>query len=295
MNNLLFKPYPFLFSFWKNLLMAIGFGICAGFINYYRLDNAFVGEYLKTSKEITALFFSLIPFFCILLIFEVLPKLFSEKFKENWNILKEVLLVLGLIFSIVISVYLFFFLISKEEPSFLQSSFIIKIAIYAFSTGSFFSLVVVWINYTVILRNNLKKIKEQNQQLKQIADKNEKIKNAGTATIPTQIKNELIKFNTADLLFIKSEGNYLEVFTQKISGTETKLYRAALQEVEKALAPYTDIMRTHRSYIVNLKKIKRTSGNARNYQLYFEGFQDAVPVSRNRFQDFNERLKSLTD
>ncbi len=275
--------------------MAIGFGICAGFLNYYRLDNAFVSEYLKTSKELTALFFSLIPFCCILLIFELLPKLFSEKFKESWNIFREICLVLTLIFSIVISVYLYFFLISKEEPSFLHSSFLFKIAVYAFSTGSFFSLLVVWINYTVILRKNLRKIKEQNQHLKQFANKNENVSNAGMVTIPTQIKNEFIKFNTAELLFIKSEGNYLEVFTQKNSGTETKLYRAALQEVEKALAPYTDIMRTHRSYIVNLKKIKRTSGNARNYQLYFEGFQDAVPVSRNRFQDFNERLKSLTD
>jgi len=60
-----------------------------------------------------------------------------------------------------------------------------------------------------------------------------------------------------------------------------------LQTVEDNMKNYPNIIRTHRSYMVNVKNIKLTTGNARNYQLFFEGTNQIVPVARSRFKAFN--------
>ena len=67
-------------------------------------------------------------------------------------------------------------------------------------------------------------------------------------------------------------------------------YKAVKQKIENELTKYPFIIRTHRTYIVNIKNISHTKGNARNYQLYFSKTELSVPVARSRFEKFNEVL-----
>ncbi len=102
----------------------------------------------------------------------------------------------------------------------------------------------------------------------------------------------MITFIIDNLLFVKADGNYIEVYTNENNNLETKLYRASIQSVEDKLVDYPFIMRTHRTYIVNVNNIAYTKGNARNYHLFFDETDINIPVARSRFKKFNEILET---
>lgn len=66
----------------------------------------------------------------------------------------------------------------------------------------------------------------------------------------------LIKVLFDDLLFVKSDGNYLELHTN----TKKYLIRNSLKEFKKEL-PKNLFLNSHRSYIVNLNKIESIGSN----------------------------------
>ncbi len=92
------------------------------------------------------------------------------------------------------------------------------------------------------------------------------------------------KVNPADVLFLKADINYTEVFLQ---GGETLIVSKTLKELEKRFVQY-DFFRTHKSFMVNLNHVV-------GYQIH-EGLmvkleeQYNVNLSRRRKDDF---LKSF--
>ncbi len=290
LKNLLYKPYPFLFTLKRNLIIATIAAIASGFINSIRLDESFALQYLTIPKPNIPYLFGIIVFACIMFIFQGLTSLFTEKTKDNWNIIRELSVVLSLIFTIILFIFTFLLLIAKDASGFLSIVFLLKITAYALSSSIIISIFIVWSNYTIILRNNLKAVRLQNEHLQgKFSTKTHKAE-PESISIPTHIKNEDINLCLSNLLFIKSDGNYLEVYTHKDQKTSQKLYRASLQETLMHLEPYPYIIQSHRSYLVNTQNIIRTEGNARNYQLFFKDTELFVPVSRNRFKEFNELL-----
>ena len=113
----------------------------------------------------------------------------------------------------------------------------------------------------------------------------------------------------ADLLYIESSDNYSTVFwanppTQRTSadlsatadgvaaraGNEKsansgngkiakELVRSSLSRLEMQIA-VPNVVRCHRSYIVNLAKVRSVSGNAQGYKLHLDGLETPVPVAR---------------
>lgn len=99
-------------------------------------------------------------------------------------------------------------------------------------------------------------------------------------TIPSENGKEDLLLPMADLLYIRSSGNYLEVFHGAEGQVVRKVLRGSLKRVEEALAGVPRVKRCHKSHIVNLARVSRVSGNAQGYQLHFTGTGDTVPVSR---------------
>jgi two-component system LytT family response regulator len=94
------------------------------------------------------------------------------------------------------------------------------------------------------------------------------------------------KVNPAEVLFLKADINYTEVFLQ---GGETLIVSKTLKELEKRFVPY-NFFRTHKSFMVNLKHVV-------GYQIH-EGLlvkldeHYNIILSRRRKEDF---LKSFHD
>ena len=290
------KPYPFVFSLKKSLVFAIVFGIIAIVLNYIRLDESFVNQNFIIPKIQIDLTFGILVFLSIILVTHYFTfYILSEETKDNWTISKELSIVALTLIILIVFIFSFLVLISKEHSEIISFALFLKVVAYALSTGLVIASIIFWINYTIILKENLKQTILHNEKLKEmISDKNDdsaKTKNI-IVSIPSNIQNEIISFNINDLLFIKSEGNYIEVFTIVDSKLEIKLYRATMQSIEDKLAEFPFILRTHRTYIVNVKNIAYTEGNARNYHLFFDETEISIPVARSRFKKFNEILET---
>ena len=50
------------------------------------------------------------------------------------------------------------------------------------------------------------------------------------------------------------------------------------------------MLRTHRAFIVNLKKVRSKKGNALGYKLGVSGYEEKIPVSRSRIKKCDEAL-----
>jgi DNA-binding LytR/AlgR family response regulator len=63
--------------------------------------------------------------------------------------------------------------------------------------------------------------------------------------------------------------------------------------VEQQLAQIPFFVRTHRAFIVNLKKIKSKKGNSLGFRLRLRGTDSEIPVSRNNTRNFSELMKQF--
>ena len=83
-----------------------------------------------------------------------------------------------------------------------------------------------------------------------------------------------------NILCIKSLGNYVTLCYIEKNEIKNETIRATMKQIENSLEGNPNIVRCHKSYFVNLKKVTNSSGNARSLYLEIEGVDFQVPVSR---------------
>ena len=100
--------------------------------------------------------------------------------------------------------------------------------------------------------------------------------------------DRLIVLNTTQIIFAKAEGKGKTVL-YTVKGNFVTGF--ALKEIEEKLSTY-QFCRTHKSYLVNLEKIREILPWFNNtYVLVLEGYSgEKVPVSRHYIKEFNEKM-----
>ena len=100
----------------------------------------------------------------------------------------------------------------------------------------------------------------------------------------------VLQLHPAELLFVQSDGNYVEVFYQNDNANVQRLLiRNRLKTILEQL-PNTVFFHCHKRYIINQKQIVRVEGNARNIVVFLRGYADAIPISRSKTQALKELL-----
>jgi DNA-binding LytR/AlgR family response regulator len=107
-------------------------------------------------------------------------------------------------------------------------------------------------------------------------------------TLIAENEKDTVSLPIDTLLFIESADNYSTVFYLETEAVKQVMLRSSLSRLEtqltaqlSSLVPTANFLqRCHRSYIVNLQKVKSVSGNAQGYKLAFEHAATSVPVSR---------------
>lgn len=115
-------------------------------------------------------------------------------------------------------------------------------------------------------------------------------KSASIVPIETHVKIDRFDLEIDQFLFAKAEGNYLMLYMYTGNDLIQVLKRITIKEFEKQLGVIDQIVRTHRSYIVNLSFLKHVKGNAQGYQLTLQHGNSTIPVSRNMIPTFESRL-----
>lgn len=108
--------------------------------------------------------------------------------------------------------------------------------------------------------------------------------------IGTQLKSDDFYLNTDHFIYAKSEGNYVTFYIREGQVIQKKLKRISISDLESQLSGIPNVIRTHRSYLVNLRHVRRITGNAQGYKLELNGADEAVAVSRKMIPHFEARM-----
>ncbi len=225
----------------------------------------------------TPLFLSgymVITLFVLLINYFIAFSLFSKFFNpETWTVGK--MLLMTSIEIVVIALLNWFYTGYFSEYVSTDIS-LFKFFIYTVSLGILTLILVVLASEHYLKLRNRKLAKHLTGQIRHKPTGTEKL-----LRFVSDNKNEGFTITSIQLLCIKAEGNYCKVFYVDNELLRDRLIRTSLTKLEKSFSDNPQIIRCHKSYIVNLEKVKNVSGNARNYTFRFEYLDFVVPVSRN--------------
>ena len=105
--------------------------------------------------------------------------------------------------------------------------------------------------------------------------------------------NESLSVLPIDLLCVTSEGNYIKIayLDHKSATYATKLLRTTMKQIETQLLPYTDIVRCHRAFLVNLNHVRHVTTSSAGLSLLLDSADIVIPVSRTYLDSIKSALK----
>jgi plasmid stabilization system protein ParE len=203
---------------------------------------------------------------------------------DEWTVLKEILSVVLSLLGMGIAVYFSGFLLEPpfqrwNLPTFFDSLFS-AFLIFAVPL-SFFSL----INYRYLLVSDIIKQFTTETYLSSPDETEELI------MIDSQLKKEELFFYPNQFLYAESDGNYIVFHLNLENQIKKKTIRNSISNVEQQLSAFPYLFRTHRAYIVNIRKVSSQKGNTLGYRLKLAGTDIEIPVSRQKTRDFDQILK----
>jgi DNA-binding LytR/AlgR family response regulator len=116
-----------------------------------------------------------------------------------------------------------------------------------------------------------------------------KVQNSAFLKLIAENEKDSIELSPDSLYFIESSDNYSTVYFEKQGKLQKELLRSSLTRLESQISS-ENIVRCHRSFIVNLDKVEKVTGNAQGYKLHLKAPELLVPVAR-KYSEIVERLK----
>lgn len=206
--------------------------------------------------------------------------------EEEWNVGKEVLSVGVLLTLIGVGNWLIRDFI-YTNPYNRDLSLLAEEVFHAFLSGCIIFLIVFQIYFRRLLHQQSEKAAHFTPSApEQTTTDNQPI------AILTQQQSDHFSLQPASLICVQAERNYL-TFLVREKGTVKKLVkRLTMDSLEDQLRDYRFLVRTHRSYLVNLREIQSVRGNAQGYKLQLRDVEEEASVSRKYLEAFN-RAASL--
>lgn len=100
-------------------------------------------------------------------------------------------------------------------------------------------------------------------------------------------KNEKITMHEDELLFIKASENYVNIHYIENGIIQHKTFRNTLTSIHQQ-APF--LMKSHRSYLVNISAIKTIKGNSQNAKIELHHYNLDLPLSKSYYKTIKSVL-----
>lgn len=206
-----------------------------------------------------------------------LPGIFNY---DKWNIGKNILLIIWVLVIITLFNYAYGeYIVNRNYVDALihnDRTGLLSWIFMTFSVGIFPVLFIVYFAERQFLKRNQRIADEINKGIHKPAIDYEGMR----VTLESGI-NKSFEISTSELICIQAEGgNYSTVYWQTGSDLSKELLRLTLLNFLKKVGPDKNIVRCHKSYIVNLDKVENVRGNARSLTLEIKGLDFEIPVSR---------------
>jgi len=269
--KILYTPFPQIEKpkerFWFSVMVAVFIYIFLLVFQPFGIDRITYNKpvFLLGYFSIT-LFVLLVNYFVI---FSLFPKFFNP---DTWTIGKMLLMTSLEILVITILNWLY---TGYFAQYILVDISLSKFFLYTFSIGIVTLIIVVLASEHYLNHRNCQLAEHLSIQL----DTKQK-------EIPNELyfisdnQNESFGIRSNQLLCVKAEGNYCNVFYVENEQVTNRLIRTSLKKLENKFQNFSEIKRCHKSYMVNLKNIENVSGNARNYTFHIAHLPFTIPVSR---------------
>jgi len=99
---------------------------------------------------------------------------------------------------------------------------------------------------------------------------------------------EELSIQATQFLYAEAMQNYLSVHFELDGGIKKEIFRLAMKDLETQIADQ-NILRCHRSFIVNQSRINNVSGNAQGLKLKLDKVEEEIPVSRTYIDRFKPK------
>jgi DNA-binding LytR/AlgR family response regulator len=277
------KYFPQNFLIRKPLIGTLVFlAFCFGFVVMYKPLH--VHEAWEFSFEISMAIYLAsisIPLFFIILLLKKIPY-YSDP--EKWNILKEVSAIVLILLVMGIAIYFMGFLMEKHENRW-NFATLFDSCKNAFLVGIIPMIFFTLMNYRHLFATDISR--NFNPETDQASgEKPEEL-----IRISSQLKKEELNFYPGQFVYAESDSNYVIFYLHVNTEIQKKIIRNSISNIEQQLSLYPYLMRTHRAFIVNVKKVSSQKGNSLGYRLELDGIDASIPVSRQKTHDFDLLIK----
>ncbi|MDN3695132.1 LytTR family DNA-binding domain-containing protein [Chryseobacterium tructae] len=190
---------------------------------------------------------------------------------NDWNIGSELLKILIILFLGSILAYFYNSLvISRVSLSFENYGYMF---LYSLAVGIPISTIYVLSRYIYLKKSH------ENIARNIAPILNDNTGNSKAEILTILVNNTEIAISTADFLCAQSMENYCTLYYLENDEVKKRLLRISLSNILQQTE--TDLIKKcHRSYIINLEKVRNIKGNAQGYKLTLPKIDFEVPVSR---------------
>ncbi len=270
------KSYPFNADLKQNTILIFVISLVL-FLLLFLLQPFDIVSLTRKEKYLLLGGVIVVTFLALSINLLLVPALLAQRgvFKK-WNVLKEILWNIWIMFTIIAGYYIYFGLIGSfafDYIVFLKILFISAIPV---------SILIPY-NRNRLLRSHLQSAIDLNRYLEKKAHSLQEI-----VHLRSEYEKDDLSVEVGSLLFIRSAGNYIEVFWQGDQTTHSRMVRCTMKNAQEAFKDFPYIFMCHRSYIVNVKQVRKVEGNSQGYVLYVGNDLQEVMVSRNYISRFKE-------
>lgn len=275
----LHQPYPVSSNRWKILIMiSIFVGVFILVFQPFGLQR-----FQAENKTLLLLGYGLVTFAILFINLIVLPWIFPSYFGEShWNVLKQIVYLLWIVFSIGIGNYFYSIFTGIIHWSGMYGLLLIM---------GFTLLIAVFpiVVNTIISQNQMQKRNQSSaHSINHSISTFENKSSEDLIRITASNNSDHFELSAADLLYIESEGNYVNIHYNTENKTSSSMLRNTLKNVEDQLIKHPEFFKCHRAFIVNTNKIKKVDGNSTGLRIKLHGTENEVPVARNYTKNFRE-------
>jgi len=147
--------------------------------------------------------------------------------------------------------------------------------------------IFVLIAERILLNKRFKTAQSVSQQIKQI----EKPETNEELILFADNQKTSLSMLLNDILCIEANDNYCNIYYRKENIVKREMLRNTMKNMEDQLSKFDDIIRCHKSYIVNMYNFDKLTGNAQGYKLDIKMLDFKIPVSRSFPKEMLEKFK----